>query len=250
MMFISMVLLNSCNREELITTVEPMTLDLAENLTPYGNSLILKFTTERSYECSNYEVKIAMQDTTGVLEIDLLGVLEPGVCIEQPEPARGYALYSSDPDTYEIRIKQQDRVSEGTLTVTNTRYLFNWINLESLTPVQLEMIKVPDQFYWGVLTRGTTNGTAEAEEFRQRLRNEGANLEPVLLEGEYGPFRVTSGGELVIDGLQLTPSDDLIMMYFPGGTEHLNDVLGDFTRHDFQVTFLTHDGYSINNQLL
>ena len=241
--------LTGCIRSEIDPTLVNIELTMVEVLTAQGSFLQLFLETEEEFECGNYNLAIDLSDSLAGVSIVVQGVEKFRTCLEVSSTATNTVLLPSEETTQTFRLTQQNRVSTGVLRVTDTRYFLDLNQQEGLNVLNNELIKIPENLYWGVVRKATNTGDDEYDEFTDVLESRGANFAPELLEGAYSFFEVEEGGVFTIPNVVLNNNDEFVVFEYPNGSQDLDRQVNNFTLTDFTVEFFSFDGFSFVNRL-
>lgn len=168
-------------------------LDLWQEASPSGPSLVIEFRTLADEECLNAEVLSSYDRNGRALTLKLYEILAPETCIPGNAPATGReSLAGLIPGTFDFTIDLQDLVrNEGKLVVEGDHFLvdtptngFQWLHGR--------MERIPANALWGYLSYTT-------EEERQWAEAQLADLytissDPAWINGYYGPFELQRDG--------------------------------------------------------
>ncbi|HAA11902.1 MAG TPA: hypothetical protein DCE41_09455 [Cytophagales bacterium] len=240
----------ACNQVTIDPAPEALRMQMVEVLSPDVSRLQLFISTEREYECGNYNLDISLADSLiDQVNITVNGVEKPRVCLEAIGTASNGVLLPSGEETRTFTLTQGEFVSTGVLRITDSRYFLDLTETNMLTLINNELVKVPSFFYWGLVRAGTEKAEDEYAEFKGILEARGADFEPELLDGEYSYFNVLPDGTFEIAGVTLEDGDQLIAFTYTQGSEDLNNRVNNFALADFSIEILGYDGSRFVNTL-
>ncbi|MEL6536645.1 MAG: hypothetical protein AAFQ98_14600 [Bacteroidota bacterium] len=239
----------ACEQITIDPTPEALQLQMIEVLAPDVSRLQLLLSTERVYECGNYNVSLDLVDTLNQVNIVVNGVEKPRVCLEAEGTAANGIILANGQEVRTFTLTQGEFVSTGVIRVTDTRYFLDMNETSMLTVLNNELVKVPSFFYWGIVRTGTEKAEREYEDFKSTLTARGADFEPVLVDGEYSYFRVLPDGTFEVPSIELNEDSEFIIFTYTRGSEDLNQRVNDFALSDFSVEILGYDGSRFANTL-
>lgn len=239
----------ACDRSELLTDTEPLELELVEALAPKGGQLQLALSTERIYDCANYTIDIELENQTESVNVKVNGIQNPGSCIGSRGVASNSVAIGAENAVYNFRLKQGDHVSEGVIRVTDTHYYLDMSSEDMLTVLRNELVKVPANLYWGVVTEGPQNNKADWERFLEDIGKKNGIVSPSLTQGVYSYFTINAGNQLSIEGFELASNQAYFFMSYPAGTADLESVLNVYGLANFRLEIFSWDGVRLTNSL-
>lgn len=104
------------------------------------------------------------------------------------------------PGTYDLKVRvASDLYSDGTLTVTPDRYLFECQKPLGFVIERTEMLRVPDDLIWGYVAFSNAKYSSDADLLVQELG--GMNKEANIKSGNYGHFVMENRTTITLPGL-------------------------------------------------
>ncbi|RME95931.1 MAG: hypothetical protein D6772_12560 [Bacteroidetes bacterium] len=172
-------------------------LDLWQELSPAGSSLVIEFETLQEEDCLNAEVLSSYERVNRILKLTLFDILEPESCIPGRAPARGEeTLAGLEQGTYNLLIDLQEIVrNEGTLSidaggfqVETPTHGFQWRHgrIERIAPEAL----------WGYISYANETERLIAEQQLTELAQFTTPLAGVV--GYYGHFEIMEDGSFAL----------------------------------------------------
>lgn len=123
-------------------------IDPVERLSDH--SLMLTCRTVNEFPCSNYFIDTRVTRTTGRVEIEFLGIVEPPVCLTAPGPARATVLLSPLPEgSTELVLRNRILPIKGAIVKTPDHYDFQ-AGLGDVRFLNPRLERIPPGTIWGM----------------------------------------------------------------------------------------------------
>lgn len=241
--------MGSCDRPELDPTPVDLEVTMYEVLGEDASTLQLFFQTEQQYGCSNYQILMTALDTINEVSVDVEGVMEPSACLGDFAPAFGSVYLTNRRSTRPISVVQGDIVSTGTLDIQADRYVLEIDQPDGLVALNSELMKVPNDLYWGIVSLAASTVTQEYQDFLETMSDRGALLSPELTPGEYSYFNVATNGDFSIPSIEENAVVKYIYFTYPLDAQTLQSSLDDFVNASFTVQLTSYQGANLDNIL-
>lgn len=192
------VLVGACQLDDLgdpivVPDVErEFYIDLWENLYPESRELVFQIETVQAQDCANATISYNLNRTGNAVKLSLNAISTPGDC--DPGPAQ---IVASAPagrlngGLYAMELDLKNTVfNEGQLTVTHELYNLDMNTEHGFIFRHKNLLRVPDQSYWGYIACSTPEQEATALDFINELR--AISIQRNFLVGYYGHFSVNA----------------------------------------------------------
>jgi len=123
-------LIVSCEKEEVkpqITVDSVILIEVQETVASGKNYLVLKFQTEKIYNCSNYAINVTHVITKNNFSVNFTGINTNDICATGLGSAKtNIILGALDSQTYSLALNVNGFQNKGTITITNTQILMDF----------------------------------------------------------------------------------------------------------------------------
>lgn len=176
-------------------------LEMYENVSADPNSLMLLSTTEQVFSCSNYQLAATTQMIEDTIIIDYTGIMVPNGCISTQGPAYSEDFFAVEEGTYQLELRVDDELNEGTLEVSDSLFVITMTNNPSIDVLTDTLNRIPEGLYWGSVTYSDIANESLVTSFVDSLNQLPIEI-PALNDGYYGFFDLEDGE------LDVTPPDN------------------------------------------
>lgn len=256
LLFLSSVLLSSCNDAPELESVNTLGTDvqfsMAEYFEPGQRTLSFKFLTQKDFPCINYRIKSEHQLEGHEIRIRLTEVEGADVCLEAIAPASTFLdLGELNHGKYPITIEVGEAlVNTGTLTVTEDDFALLMNEEDGLIIQTPRLRRIPTGVIWGrVQATERTMTPGVAQHFAERLQRVGA-LPRTLAEGDYGYFAVDPSGTIT---LPAAPNESFFLLDYRGELSQLESSMQEIREtygDEVSVSLRTADGDELKSWAL
>jgi hypothetical protein len=173
-------------------------LQMQETLDTNGRSFILRVSTIKEYDCSNYSIQYIWRNQGNALLLSLLRIAAPFACDYKPgkilaETTAGKLETGNYPISVDLR---GAIINKGTLSVLPDRYRLRLDTEHGLSIEQKDLLRVPAESIWGYINF-SPNLSDQALQLVQEIF---ALSQPIdLPKGYYGYYAIDDKG-LSIEG--------------------------------------------------
>jgi hypothetical protein len=167
---------------------------LQETLAPAGRSVSLIGATEQIYGCANVALATRAHRVGSSIEISVLGIVEPEVCLTSTGPAMCTIPLGTLPSgTYSVSITAGGQTTVARLEVTDQAFTVLGGESRSITFPLHVLHRVPPGTIWGIVGYSDPSQEAQVLAYVDALRSLGAK-DQVFAPGDYGEFQVGALG--------------------------------------------------------
>jgi hypothetical protein len=173
-------------------------LQMRETLDTSGRAFILRVSTIKAYDCSNYAIQYIWRSQGNALLLSLLRIAAPFTCDHKPgkihaETNAGELGHGNYPIAVDLRGAV---INKGTLSVQPDRYQLRLDTEHGLVIEQKDLMRIPAESVWGYVTF-----TPDSKNLALSLVQEIFDLsQPIELpKGFYGYYSIDENG-LSVEG--------------------------------------------------
>lgn len=252
--WIGSILLAGCNLDSFNDPVvvaevnDEFHIDLWENLSPFGSSLVFKIQTIEEFECKNYSINYNVVPKFREFSISLNEIQEPGDCEQGINTARASInLGTLTPGFYQLNIDLKNTVfNQGQLTVSSERYLIEMEDAKGINFVRRELFRIPGNTIWGYIAYAD-GAEPIADDFIHQL--EGLSQSKSLKKGYYGYFSVENDNSDQIIFPQLSIAQDFkpFLFHYDSPESEIAELVDHFRAdygQDIQISLTNDEGRS------
>ena len=197
--FISSCAIDKTEAPIVVTEIsKEFSLQMRETLDTTGRAFILRVSTIKAYDCSNYAIQYIWRSQGNALLLSLLRIAAPFICDYKPgnihaETNAGKLGYGNYPIAVDLRGAV---INKGTLSVLPDRYQLRLDTEHGLVIEQKDLMRVPTEAVWGYITF-----TPDSKNLALSMVQEIFDLsQPIdLPKGFYGYYSIDENG-LSVEG--------------------------------------------------
>jgi hypothetical protein len=251
LLFLFIVLLlvsTSCNKEEPDTQFNVSTdflIDMKEELSPTGGTLLFEVETVNDQECLDTEIDFSFGRSETKVKLSFLDLTVPEDCVVGNAPATA-SVNTGDLAiiNYQFEIDLREEVkSNGVLNVLGDRYIVNFTEKSGFEFPEKILLRIPRYTIWGYVNHSQTDEGLAAD----FISNLGDNSLPATLEdGYYGWFKGAGDSLTQMDNLPTEKFNSLFVFEYEGTDGVLEALLADFrsANENMEVALFNWEGKS------
>ncbi|MBV6442863.1 MAG: hypothetical protein EPGJADBJ_04589 [Saprospiraceae bacterium] len=189
------------DEEELVVTAPPeYEVDLFEYRAPADGmpTFGLWIESVEKYECPGYNIDAQITVQNGSIKVNIPGVTAPTPCTGDSARARQFLPIGNLADgTYEFFFSLRNLiVNEGTLEVSNGRYILSLPDAKGIVVENFVLESLPDGMVWGYAATPDEASQPVADNFLADLKT--VTAENGLAPGFYSYFTVSGTGNVTL----------------------------------------------------
>lgn len=220
-------------------------IDMKEELSPTGGTLLFKVKTVNNQDCLDTEIDFSFSRNASKVLISFLDIIVPEDCIAGSAPATAY-INTGDLAIidYQFKIDLRGEVeSDGILNILGDRYIVSFIEASGFEFSEKELLRIPNRTIWGYVNHSESDEEIAAD----FISNLEANSSPATLEeAYYGWFKIADDRVTEMDNLPTERSNSLFVFEYEGTDDALESIIADFRseNENLEVALFNWEGKS------
>lgn len=209
-------------------------IDIKENLSAAGSTLLFKTSTTDLQECLNSTIAVDFQRNNTSVRMSFLDIVTPTDCEMGSAPATA-SVNAGDlaVRNYEFKIDLRGEVeSAGVLNIMSDRYIVSFVESSGFKFAETMLLRVPRHTVWGYVNYAEE----EAETAAVFVDDLSEITAPTALEeGYYGWFK-SEGSELTdMDNLPEEKINTLFVFEYEGADDDLENLISAFRAENTDI---------------